>query len=161
MGLLLRQEINGPQAEQLESVPSGQILQDKDDGRSKEELHPAWVKDKETTYFSFLGQGDLWNYTRAESFLRGRRRNGPQSAVHPTSFPEGPSWTPPWLKDAHTHRGGPGSGQIRLKARRSKMIGQRKPGRPAPYKSFKPPPSSWCSLSSSSSFFNRVYSGGG
>ena len=49
----MKQEIDGPQAEQLESVPCGQILQDKDDGRSKEELSPAWIKDKETTYFSF------------------------------------------------------------------------------------------------------------
>ena len=49
-----RQELDGSQAEQLESVPCGQILQDKDYGRSKEELRPAWIKDKETTYFSFL-----------------------------------------------------------------------------------------------------------
>ena len=39
----VRQEIDGSQAEQLESVPCGQILQDKDCG-SKEE----------TTNFSFL-----------------------------------------------------------------------------------------------------------
>ena len=50
----MRQEIDGSQAEQLESVPCGQTLQDKDNGRSKEELSPAWIKDKETTYFSFL-----------------------------------------------------------------------------------------------------------
>ena len=52
--LPLRHEIDGPQAEQLEPVPCGQILQDKDNGRSKEELSPAWMKDKETMYFSFL-----------------------------------------------------------------------------------------------------------
>ena len=50
----LRQEIDGSQAEQLQCVLFAQILQDKDYGRSKEELHPAWIKDKETTYFSFL-----------------------------------------------------------------------------------------------------------
>jgi len=33
----LRQEIDGPQAEQLKSVPREQILQDKDNGRSKED----------------------------------------------------------------------------------------------------------------------------
>ena len=53
-GMVVRQEIDGPQAEQLESVPCGQILQDKDCGRSKEGLSPAPVKNKETTYFSIL-----------------------------------------------------------------------------------------------------------
>ena len=52
--MLVKQEMDGPQAERLESVPYGQILQDKDNGRSKEELSPAWTKDKETMYFSFL-----------------------------------------------------------------------------------------------------------
>ena len=47
-------EIDGSQAEQLKFVPCGQIFQDKDYGRNKEELGPAWIKDKETTYFSFL-----------------------------------------------------------------------------------------------------------
>ena len=41
----MRQETDGPQAEQLETVP----LRD----RSKEELSPAQINDKETTYFSF------------------------------------------------------------------------------------------------------------
>ena len=52
--VLLRQEVDGPQAEWLESVPYGQILQNKDNGRGREELSPAWIKDKETMYFSFL-----------------------------------------------------------------------------------------------------------
>ena len=42
--VLMRQVIDGPQAEQLESVSCGQILQDKAKGRSPEELHPAWDK---------------------------------------------------------------------------------------------------------------------
>ena len=50
----MRQEIDGPQAEQLESVPCGQTLQDEDNSRSREELRPAWIRDKETTYFLFL-----------------------------------------------------------------------------------------------------------
>ena len=37
----MRQEIDGPQAEQLEFVPCGQILQDKDE----EELSPAQLRD--------------------------------------------------------------------------------------------------------------------
>ena len=49
MQTLVRQEIEVSQAEQLESVPCEQILQEKDDGKSKEELRPAWIKDKETT----------------------------------------------------------------------------------------------------------------
>ena len=36
------------------TVPCGQILWDKDNGGSKEELCPAWIKDKEITFFSFL-----------------------------------------------------------------------------------------------------------
>ena len=36
----LRQETDGPQAEQLESVPSGQILQDEEE----EELNPAQIR---------------------------------------------------------------------------------------------------------------------
>ena len=50
--LEVRQETDGPQAKQLKTVPCGQTLQDKGDERSEEELSPAWIKDKETTYFS-------------------------------------------------------------------------------------------------------------
>ena len=49
----VRQETDGVQAEQQGSVPCGQILQDKADGRSRGELSPARVRGKETTYFSF------------------------------------------------------------------------------------------------------------
>ena len=48
--LFLRQEIDGPQAAQLESVPCGQILQDKDNSGSREELSPAQIRDKETPF---------------------------------------------------------------------------------------------------------------
>ena len=41
----LRQETDGPQAEQLEFVPCGQILQDKDNTRSEEKLNPAHIRD--------------------------------------------------------------------------------------------------------------------
>lgn len=37
-------------AEQSESVSCGEILQDKDYGRGKEELHPAWIKDREHVF---------------------------------------------------------------------------------------------------------------
>lgn len=49
----MRKEIDG-QPKKLESVLCGQILQDKDNGRSKDGLNPAPVNDKETTYFSIL-----------------------------------------------------------------------------------------------------------
>ena len=44
----MRQETDGSQAVQLETFPCGQILQDKNDGKSKEELSPALVRDKKT-----------------------------------------------------------------------------------------------------------------
>ena len=44
--VLMKQVIDGPQAEQLGSLSCGQVLQDRAKGRSTEELHPAWVKDK-------------------------------------------------------------------------------------------------------------------
>ena len=47
----LRQDIDGLQAEQLESVHCGQILQDKDDSRSERRVVPD---ERETMYFSFL-----------------------------------------------------------------------------------------------------------
>lgn len=80
----MRQEIDGSQAEQLESVPCGQTLQDKDNGRSKEELSPAWIKDKETTYFSFLRSRRPPELTCTERFLGGQRRDG--ATDHSTFF---------------------------------------------------------------------------
>lgn len=64
----MRQVIDGPQVEQLESVSCGQILQDKAKGRIQE-LHPAWVKDKrhiltlevkETSPTTHAQDGSLW-----------------------------------------------------------------------------------------------------
>ena len=51
---LLRKEIDRPQAEQLESVPCGQIFQDRNNGRSEEEVRPAHIKDKENILFLIL-----------------------------------------------------------------------------------------------------------
>ena len=51
--LELGQEIDGPQAEQLESGPCGQIIQDE----VEEKLSPAQIRDKETTYSSFSKSG--------------------------------------------------------------------------------------------------------
>lgn len=45
----LRQERDELQTEQLKSVPCGQIFQDKDNVRDREELCPVQIKDKEIT----------------------------------------------------------------------------------------------------------------
>ena len=50
----LKQEIDGPQAEQLGLVPCAQMLQDEDNSRSEEEMSTAQMRDEETTYLSFL-----------------------------------------------------------------------------------------------------------
>ena len=42
------------QAEQLQSIPCGHILEYKGNGMSKKKLSPPWIKDKGTTCFSFL-----------------------------------------------------------------------------------------------------------
>lgn len=43
----LKQEVDGFQAEQLQSIPCGQIIQDKDYGSRKEELCLSWIKDRD------------------------------------------------------------------------------------------------------------------
>jgi len=50
----LRQEMDGPQAEQLEPVPCGQILWDKDNSRREKTLSPAQIRDNKTRYSSLL-----------------------------------------------------------------------------------------------------------
>ena len=45
--------IDGHQAEQLEFVSCGQMLEDEDNNRREEKLSPAQVRDKEYTHFSF------------------------------------------------------------------------------------------------------------
>jgi hypothetical protein len=45
--------VDGPQAEQLELGPCGQILQDEDKSKREEKLSPAQIREKETTCFSF------------------------------------------------------------------------------------------------------------
>ena len=56
----LKQEIDGLQAEQLESVHCGQILQDEDDRWSERGAVPD---EREPTYSHSRGQGDLPDYT--------------------------------------------------------------------------------------------------
>ena len=97
--------------------------------RGKQKLCPAWIKERD--YFSFLRSKRPLeqDYTFAESFLRGQRRKEHQTIIaHPVNFPE--------TLAAESILGGTcGCAQRRAvsqakcgpKARRSKMIGQRKP----------------------------------
>ena len=76
----LGHETDGPQAAQLESVLSGQTLQEEDNIRREEKLSSAQIKDKQTTFSHSQGQGDLPTYTSAEMFLGRQKRRG----HHPT-----------------------------------------------------------------------------
>lgn len=67
----MKQEIDGFQAEQLESVPCGQTLQDQDKGRTKDKLHSTWIKDKEITYVSFLRSRKPTELYMGRKFLPG------------------------------------------------------------------------------------------
>ena len=81
----VRQEIDAPQAEQLEFVPCGQVLQDEDNSRKEEKLSPAQIRDKETTYFSF-------SRSRRTSRLHMHRKakgSGRHSTVGRVSLPIG------------------------------------------------------------------------
>ena len=80
----LRQEIEGSQGEQLESVPCGQISQDEEDSRSREELSPVQIREKETTYFSFSRSRDFPDYADIERLLGGQR-----GVIHDAKLPTG------------------------------------------------------------------------
>ena len=67
-----RQEIDGPQAEQLDFVPCGQIFQNTKSERRAELCQDKRFKKSHIPHSQ--GQGDLPNYTCAERLLRGQRR---------------------------------------------------------------------------------------
>ena len=68
----MRQETNGPQAEQLElsSVDRYSKI-----AGAREEVSPTQIKDRDHISHS-QGQGDLPDYTCAERLLRGQKRGG-------------------------------------------------------------------------------------
>ena len=72
----LRQEIDGSQGEQPESVPCGQILQDEENSRSREELSPAQIREKETTYFPFSRSRRSSQTTQAQKGTLGVKKRG-------------------------------------------------------------------------------------
>ena len=74
--VILRQEVDGAQAEHLESVSCGQILQDKIMTGSRRIWVLLWYERKRAHISHSWGQGDLPPYTCAEKFLRGQRREG-------------------------------------------------------------------------------------
>ena len=129
----LRLEIKGSQAKQLKSVPCGQILQGKDYGRSKEELHPAWMKDRDHIFLILRPRKPLeWNYMVTERFFMVQRKEGHQIIVLPVNFPETLALESIMAKrDSHAQGRALGQAKCGLKARQSKTIGQKKPGRTA------------------------------
>ena len=68
----MRQEVDGPQAKQLEFVPCGQILQDEDNSRREEKLSLPLIKKTPHIPYS-QSQGDLPDYTRAKRLLGGQK----------------------------------------------------------------------------------------
>ena len=60
----------------LEPSPCGQILQNKDNGRSKEKLSHAQIKDIETTYFFILEVKETSQTTREQKFPQGSKKGG-------------------------------------------------------------------------------------
>ena len=70
-------------------------------------MSPAWVTDKETTYFSFSNVEETSLTTQAQKVSLGVKRQGSplcNGCGQPTHRPL--CWNPSWLKDAHTCQGG-------------------------------------------------------
>lgn len=89
-------------------------------------------KDKETTSFSFWGQGDLLSYTCTERFLRGQSDRAPDHSTS-VNFPETLALESILAKRLGCRLGTALSqAKYWLKARQSNIIGQRKPRRTAP-----------------------------
>ena len=59
----LSQEIDGHQADQLEFVSHGQILQDEDNSKRENKLSSAQIKGKRPHICHSRSQGDLPDYT--------------------------------------------------------------------------------------------------
>ena len=71
--LELRQETDGPQDEQLEFVPCGQIVQDEHNSRIIGEAEPCPEKRQRPHIPHSRGQGDLPDCGFAEGLLRGQK----------------------------------------------------------------------------------------
>ena len=94
----LRQEIDGPQCEELEFVPYGQILQNSGSERGAESCPDK----RKTPHISHSqGQGDLPNCTRTERLLGGQKGSDVNLPI--SLFARIQSW----LRGAHAHMGGP------------------------------------------------------
>ena len=79
----VRQEIDGPQAEQLQFVHCGQILQDEEEGGAKP------CPDKRPHISHSQSQGDLPNYTCAETLFGGQKGRGRHPIVSDVNLPRG------------------------------------------------------------------------
>ena len=74
-------------AGRLESVPCGQILQDKDNSRKEEKLSPVQIRGKKTTCSSFLRSRRPSNYMRTGRLLRGQIGRGHHHIVSDVNLP--------------------------------------------------------------------------
>lgn len=75
--ILVRQKKDGSQSEQLESVPCEQMLQDKGSDRSKEELCPAWMKDRGHTFLMLEVKETFGTTQKASSGVKEGRDTRP------------------------------------------------------------------------------------
>lgn len=76
-------------AGQLESVPCGHIVQDKDNSRKEEKLSPVQIRDKKTTRSSFLRSRRPSNCTCTVRLLRGQIGRGHHHVVSDVDLPIG------------------------------------------------------------------------
>ena len=67
--------MDGSQNEQLKSVSCEQIFQDKHSSRSKEELHPAWIKDRSHPFLILEVKETLELHTQRK-FPQGSEKGG-------------------------------------------------------------------------------------
>ena len=77
--------MDGPQAEQLELGPCGQILQDEDKSKREEKLSPAQIRKRPRVSHS-QGQRELSDYTWTESLLGGQKGGGHHPIVSDTNY---------------------------------------------------------------------------
>ena len=121
----LRQEAEGPQAEQPEFVSRG---------GAREELSPAaQVGDKRPHVPHSRSPGDLPDYTRAERLLGGQTGRGCHLVVSEVNYPEASSLDSILAKRCVHTREDPEINQKLTQNQASRTTGHRKPGRHARY----------------------------
>ena len=115
----------------MELLSHGQILQDKDYGRSRGELDPACGENKETTYFSFLRSRRPPSLPIHRKPPSGSKREGRHPRVGDVDLPISLCAGIHLGYEMRTHTGEDPEIKQKLRTRQSKT-GQRKLGRTAP-----------------------------